>query len=153
MEAAGITDAKVFFDWLQEEREYLQGLSKEPPQETLQMDYHQKLVALRDCQAILKEARLAWLSYVPGAQDQTNALERAQRHAQENERKLLADVQALESKLDIRTRWTQGSKEWDDAAELSHNSQYRRALDKLEGLLVARIFELSKMNVSGTGML
>ncbi|KAF9059288.1 hypothetical protein BDP27DRAFT_1371644 [Rhodocollybia butyracea] len=124
--AAGITDAKVFFDWLQEEKEYLQGLAKEPPQETLQMEYHRKLVALKDCQ-------------------------RAQQHTQENERKLLADVQALETKLDIRMRWTEGSEEWNRAAELTHNSQYRQALDKLEGLLVAHIFELSKMNVSGTG--
>ncbi|KAF9060755.1 hypothetical protein BDP27DRAFT_1236292, partial [Rhodocollybia butyracea] len=60
MQAASITDAKVFFDWLQEEKEYFQGLAKEPPQETLQMEYHRKLVALKDCQVILKEAQSAW---------------------------------------------------------------------------------------------
>ncbi|KAF9071254.1 hypothetical protein BDP27DRAFT_1419288 [Rhodocollybia butyracea] len=128
MQAAGITDAKVFFDWLQEEKEYLQGLAKEPPQETLQME------------------RLN----LPGDRDKMNALEQAQRHTQENKHKLLADVQALETKLNIRTRWTEGLEEWNRTAELTHNSQYRQALDKLEGLLVARIFELSKMNMSGT---
>lgn len=37
----------VFEEWLIEEREYLQGLRKEPEQETLQMEYWQKLVNLQ----------------------------------------------------------------------------------------------------------
>jgi hypothetical protein len=42
----GIMDAKVFAEWLEEERGYLKGLSKEPIQETQQMEYYQKLVNL-----------------------------------------------------------------------------------------------------------
>jgi hypothetical protein len=151
MEAAGITDATIFFSWLVEEKVYLQGLSKEPPEETLQMDYYRKLIALRDCKEILKKARAAWLGYTAGVRDQTNALERAQRHVQENKRKILADVQALETKLNVTARWTEDSQQWKDTAALVNNSKYRKVLDRLEGLLVARIFELSKLNVSGTG--
>ncbi|KAJ3884618.1 hypothetical protein GG344DRAFT_71193 [Lentinula edodes] len=94
---------------------------------------------------------LAWLSYRPGERDQTSALERAQHHAQENERKILADVHALESKLDVHVRWTEGSVQWEEAGALVTGAKYRRALDKLEGLLVSRIFELSRLNISGTG--
>ncbi|KAJ3912126.1 hypothetical protein F5877DRAFT_54492 [Lentinula edodes] len=151
MRNAGIDDARIVFKWLEEEAVYLQNLSKEPLAETLQMEYYGKLVALKECQAVLKEARHAWLSYRPGERDQTAALERTQRHAQENERKILADVHALESKLDVRVRWTEGSKEWDEAGALVMGAKYRRALDKLEGLLVSRIFELSRLNISGTG--
>ncbi|KAJ3899548.1 hypothetical protein F5879DRAFT_1012287 [Lentinula edodes] len=134
-----------------EEVAYLQNLSREPPVETLQMEYYRKLITLRECQAVLKDARLAWLSYRPGECDQTSALERAQCHAQENEQKILADVHALESKLDVRVRWTEGSVQWEEAGALVTGVKYRRALDKLEGLLVSRIFELSRLNISGTG--
>ncbi|KAJ3871408.1 hypothetical protein F5051DRAFT_463789 [Lentinula edodes] len=151
MHEAGIRDARVIFQWMKEEAAYLQNLSREPPSETLQMEYYGKLVALKECQAVLKEARHAWLSYRPGENDQTLALERAQRHAQENERKILADIHALEMKLDVRVRWTEGSKQWEEAGSLVTGAKYRRALDKLEGLLVSRIFELSRLNISGTG--
>ena len=40
----GIVDTGVFEQWLTEERVYLKGLSKEPMQETLEMEYYQKLV-------------------------------------------------------------------------------------------------------------
>jgi hypothetical protein len=40
----GIAHAGVFDVWLQEERDYLKGLAKEPPVETLEMEYYQKLV-------------------------------------------------------------------------------------------------------------
>ncbi|KAJ3859383.1 hypothetical protein EV359DRAFT_75631 [Lentinula novae-zelandiae] len=151
MREAGIKDACVIFQWMEEEAVYLQNLSREPPVETLQMEYYRKLIALKECQAVLKDARLAWLSYRPGERDQTSALERAQRHAQENERKILADVHALESKLNVRVRWTEGSVQWEEAGALVTGAKYRRALDKLEGLLVSRIFELSRLNISGTG--
>ena len=42
-----ISDDSVFETWLVEEREYLQGLCKEPEEETLQMEYWQKLVNLQ----------------------------------------------------------------------------------------------------------
>jgi hypothetical protein len=46
MKDLGISDMGVFEAWLQEEREYLQGLKKELAEETLQMEYHQRLVNL-----------------------------------------------------------------------------------------------------------
>jgi hypothetical protein len=42
-----ITDAGVFAQWLEEEREYLKGLSIEPIRETQEMEYYQKLVNLQ----------------------------------------------------------------------------------------------------------
>ncbi|KAL0948667.1 hypothetical protein HGRIS_010470 [Hohenbuehelia grisea] len=40
---------------------------------------------------------------------------------------------------------------WNRAKELHEFREYRRALESLEGLVVARLFELSKMNMANTG--
>jgi hypothetical protein len=42
-----ITDIKVFAEWLEEEQEYLKGLSMEPICEMQEMEYYQKLVNLQ----------------------------------------------------------------------------------------------------------
>lgn len=54
-------------------------------------------------------------------------------------------------KLGVTRRWTPDDIEWKDAGRLVANRKFQRALDSLEGLVVARIFELSKMNRAGTG--
>ena len=46
MKDLGISGEGVFESWLVEERQYLQGLKKEPVEETLQMEYYQKLANL-----------------------------------------------------------------------------------------------------------
>lgn len=53
--------------------------------------------------------------------------------------------------MGIATRWVAGSEEWVRAALLVSNRRYQRVLDQLQGLIVACMFELSKMNMSGTG--
>ncbi|KAE9386041.1 hypothetical protein BT96DRAFT_750157, partial [Gymnopus androsaceus JB14] len=63
----------------------------------------------------------------------------------------ICDVQALEACLSIEVRWVEGCKEWDEAKKLVKEAAYQKALDKLECLLVARIFEMARLNVSGTG--
>lgn len=44
MESQGIADTKGFHQWLEDEHTYLSLLVKEPIQETLEMEYYQKLV-------------------------------------------------------------------------------------------------------------
>ena len=67
----------------------------------------------------------------------------------DNKLKLL---DAIEDELGIEERWLIGSESWNRAAMMVQKRNYRKALDRLEGLVVARIFELSKMNLSKTGM-
>ena len=73
-------------------------------------------------------------------------LETARRHAQETYDKDLVVVQELELKLEIPSRWKPGDVEWQNAGRLVAQRKYRRALNHLESLVVARIFELRKMN-------
>jgi hypothetical protein len=82
----------------------------------------------------------------------TVRLETACRHALENYEKDLKIVHDLEMKLGVDKRWQPEDIEWQNAARLVANRKYQLALDTLEGLIVARIFELSKMNRAGTGM-
>ncbi|KAJ3889517.1 hypothetical protein GG344DRAFT_51442 [Lentinula edodes] len=156
MNDLGIASTDVFHNWLKEEREYLSGLKKEPKLETLQMDYYRKLVKLDESE--LNAATREWISYDPnniseafGAQDQTRRVETQRRHAIENRDDLKSEVQALETHLGIRHRWTAGSEEWEKAKKMVTMAKYQRALDKLESLVVARLFELTKLNMSRTG--
>jgi hypothetical protein len=78
-------------------------------------------------------------------------METARRHALENYEKDLKTVQVLEVKLGIMQRWQSNSLEWQNAGKMVAMRKYQRALDTLEGLIVARMFELTKMNRSQTG--
>lgn len=83
----------------------------------------------------------------------TRKAETARRHALEDYERNLKLVQALEYKLEIVNRWSPEDVEWQRVGRLVANRKYQRALDRLEGLIVARIFELTKMNRAGTGEL
>jgi len=149
---AGI-QAENFFEWLEEEGNYLRSLTRTPPSETLEMEYFLKLESLTACQGRLQNVRDLWKAYKVSGNDTvtTRNTETKHRNEQENERKLIADVQALEGRLGVTSCWKEGSEEWVSAKTLVKERKYRKALDKLEGLLVARIFEMSRLNVAGTG--
>lgn len=125
------------------------------------MSYYLALVKLAEYQDRLMRARHTFrinsLSDVTEAEaEEEGALyltERQMVNAQEMEAKLLVDVQFLEERLGLRRdqRWKKGSKEWKKAKEAVYMSKYHKVLDRLEGLIVSRVFELSKMNIAGTG--
>ncbi|KAG2151480.1 hypothetical protein DEU56DRAFT_869083 [Suillus clintonianus] len=158
MQDIHIPDESVFERWLQEERDYLHGLHSEPEHETLQMEYWQKLTNLAASQNNLDSARSIWASATPASTSfsmadaaATRRMETARRHTLELFEKDLTTVQELEIKLDIVCRWVPDDPEWQNAGRMVAKRRYQRALDTLEGLVVARIFELTKMNRSGTG--
>ena len=73
------------------------------------------------------------------------------RHATENVQKATASVHDFEEKLGVTRRWTPRDPEWKSAETLVTRRQYQRCLDELERLVVSRMFELTKMNMSQTG--
>ncbi|KAF9001333.1 hypothetical protein BDQ17DRAFT_1391088 [Cyathus striatus] len=126
----GIDSPEVFDSWLNEEQQYLLRLSKEPIQETLEMDYYQKLINYK-CSENSKK---------PHKQSHKTQL----RHASENAERDRESIQDLEMKLSITVHWTAQMEEWKKAAIL--------CLDELESLIVSHMFELSKMNMSQTAL-
>ncbi|KAJ3980868.1 hypothetical protein F5890DRAFT_1477390 [Lentinula detonsa] len=161
MKEVGIEDAESIFQFLEEERLYLESRRHTPEHETLTSSYYLALVKLSNCQERLGRARWTFRGGLGGstggsAKPSDGDLfltEREMSNEQEMEAKLLLDVQSLEERLGLRRdqRWVKGSKDWKNAETLVYMSKYQKALDRLEGLIIARIFELSRMNVSGTG--
>jgi hypothetical protein len=64
---------------------------------------------------------------------------------------LQEQLQRVEERLEICERWTPGSPEFEKASKYMRIRTYQRAVDKLEGLVVQRLFELTKANTSETG--
>ncbi|KAJ7432670.1 hypothetical protein B0H11DRAFT_2165186 [Mycena galericulata] len=141
MAQEGIPDVSEFPRRLKAELDMLKSLKSEPAEETDKMDYYQKLVNL--------EARRCRLKEVTSAESTASKVVR--RHAAENVDKALEAVQELETKLEIEVRWLPSSPEWDAAAMLVSTRRYRLAIDRLEHLVIQRMFELTKMNLSQTG--
>lgn len=57
----------------------------------------------------------------------------------------------LELRLGVESRWIRGDAKWIAAAEMVRKRRYQRALDHLEGLIIARVFELGKCHMPETG--
>jgi hypothetical protein len=100
---------------------------------------------------VLAAATATFASSTPGVQDFTRTIETKRRHALEKHDKDLAAVHALELRLGISTRWVLGGPESEDARKLVSRRKYQCCLNTLEGLVIAHIFELLKMNQSQTG--
>ena len=81
----------------------------------------------------------------------TASAKTARHHTLESQKHDLAAVQVLESKLNVTQRWTLNHVEWQQGAERVSMRCYQRCIDTLEGLSIARIFKLMKMNMSQTG--
>ncbi|KAJ6599832.1 hypothetical protein DFH09DRAFT_1303201 [Mycena vulgaris] len=123
------------------------------------MEYFQKLVNLGDAEehvAAILGVDVAFISadaaagYAEGARA-TRRIEMQHRHTLEVQAKALAAVQDLELRLNIETCWVCGSKNWAAIVTMVRRRRYQRALDNLQGLIIARMFELAKGNMSGTG--
>jgi hypothetical protein len=78
-------------------------------------------------------------------------METQRRHALERYEWTLEAVQDLERHLEVTTRWVPGMEAWNSAAVWVKKRRYQRALDQLQALIISRMFELTKMNMSGTG--
>jgi hypothetical protein len=79
-------------------------------------------------------------------------MEAERRSALQRVKLSLNAVEDLERKMGIAERWTPAHPDFQKAVAYVRNRQFIRAVEALEGLMVQRLFELSKANLSGTGM-
>ncbi|KAJ7740402.1 hypothetical protein B0H14DRAFT_2638071 [Mycena olivaceomarginata] len=138
MQEEGVEDYDTFHVWLEEEKEYLLGLDAGLPKKrelTLEMEYLQKLVNLEGSQYV--EGNGADYSPAPISHV-------ARRHAIEQRNRDIELVEDLEQKLGVETWWTSDSPQWTatDAALKKH--KYLDALDEIEQIILARLFEMTK---------
>ncbi|KAG1844785.1 hypothetical protein F4604DRAFT_1937342 [Suillus subluteus] len=137
MRDLGVADDTVFERWLDEEKAYLKGLTQEPEEETLQMEYWQRLVNMKASSIALDTAMAMFsmdshhetTSYDTQVRT-TRKAESTRRHVVEDYERNLKLVQALECKLEVITRWVPEDAEWQKAGRLVANRRYQRALDR-----------------------
>ena len=68
------------------------------------------------------------------------------------EAKDLLIIQSLEVKMGILQCWGPNDAEWKKAVVMVGRQRYQKCLNALEGLIVVRMLELTKMNMSQTGV-
>ncbi|KAK0478992.1 hypothetical protein IW261DRAFT_1551567 [Armillaria novae-zelandiae] len=158
MHELGVADETEFGSWLREEEVYLLCLQKEPPEETLEMEYFAWLVQYYDIESkVAASQRVSFIMITaeshPQTRDDTRKMEMAWQHLLEKRSQELERVQDLEHTLGIspEERWTIGSDKWVENEQRVATRVYRQRLDQLEGLVISHIFELTKMNMSHTG--
>lgn len=139
--------------WLEEESSYLSSLVREPEHETMVVGYVEALQALAAAEAELEGERRGGGRAVPG---ETNPLKRqikpTFKKAESRVQELTEVVNEYEAELDIHgRRWAPGMAEYDKAVKYAQRRKYHLALDRLERLLVQRLFELQKGHLEGTG--
>jgi hypothetical protein len=83
--------------------------------------------------------------------DSTLSIEREHRHTLQELETLRETILAMEHTLGVEHQWTPQCDEWKATQQQLDMRNYTRALDNLEALVVARLFEMTKMNMSGTG--
>lgn len=81
----------------------------------------------------------------------TRRLESERRHARERQDQLLRQVLELEVQMGITKRWTLDTPEYVETARYIHERRYHRALNHLQRLVIQRLFELHRLNLSGIG--
>lgn len=148
--------------WNGQELAYLQSLQAEPEEVGIKMDYVAILGDLAEAEAALaaKQSDYQHGLRAPSAQEiaakrlspaAVKKLYKARVDAHHKYMKILEAVVALESVLEIDTRWTISSPEYQAGLVQMAERDWQQALDRLELLMVQRMFELAKSHVFGTG--
>lgn len=146
--------------WSKEEREFFATLGEESEYDVHSVAYVELLQQLRELDAKRSQTNSRFVAYAPstdpGAYEKdtshTRHLESERRHARQEHVRVSLEVCELEVKLGITARWTPVTPEYATALQYLHERKYRRALERLQRLVIQRLFELHKLNVSQTGM-
>ncbi|KAJ7229592.1 hypothetical protein C8J57DRAFT_1092490 [Mycena rebaudengoi] len=157
MEQQGIQDVSKFPERLSLELEMLKSLSHLPPVWTEKMDYYEELLmfTIANTMPTTNTTHILILCF-RGKFDEvfaetSTASATVKHHAQESYNKSVDAVQQAEVRLSITKRWTCEDPLWLEAATLVAKQRYHKYVNKLEELILKRMFELTKMNMSQTG--
>lgn len=168
MEKFSLSDADL--DRLEkEEAEFLSELGKEPVHNSLQVEYVELLQTLQGSLVEKTNAESSYYGHLGDANfvaetpesiqagysrlaSATNQKERRRRLARERYDTAQRDVVQIEVQLGVVRRWEPTDPEYRETLKYIRDRKYHRALDKVHQLVVQRLFELQRMNISGLGM-
>ncbi|KAG2103699.1 uncharacterized protein F5147DRAFT_746665 [Suillus discolor] len=147
-----------FKRWIEEEKHFLMDLKDELVEHVLACSYVQALMDLQSAdqkwQKISDSFRTTSHAHAINYKQnvrQTSQLEAQCRAALDGLMIHIRAVVDLEERLGIKERWTPQHPEYLSALKRIKSHDFRRALDKLQQLVVQRLLELAKANLSGTG--
>ncbi|KAL4259837.1 CxC1-like cysteine cluster associated with KDZ transposases domain-containing protein [Pleurotus pulmonarius] len=153
-----------FARWQNEEIEYVSQLGTESEENLLHIMYVEMLQKLRDNKSRSQAGLQRFITSYPTSQSsgshtysaelsQTRKLETERRHARELHESTLREVIAIEIQLGIadQDRWHPTHPQYLETLKYMSLRRYHQALDKLQKLVVQRLFELHKMNLSASG--
>ncbi|KAG1770136.1 hypothetical protein EV702DRAFT_978293 [Suillus placidus] len=154
----GLSDGD-FPGFFAEERIYLDTLKHPPPRDQLCIRYVEVLDELTERRADWDVAREAGNNALTGTNaislEQINQALKQARVCVDSSYAKLQNAEMLvvhcETLLSVDKRWIIGGEEYRRFKEEATLGKYRAALDELERLVVMRLFELSKLSLSGTG--
>ena len=81
----------------------------------------------------------------------TRRLECEQRDLKDRIQHLNIELFEMERSMNIHNRWEPGDREYQDTLQYIATRRYQQALGRLQRLVIQRLFELQKMNLSHTG--
>ncbi|KAJ6617355.1 hypothetical protein B0H10DRAFT_2434508 [Mycena sp. CBHHK59/15] len=141
----------------QTEVKYFQSLRSEPDTIQQTMDYMDWLLKLHVASTEADKAKQDYLNLdrliiVQGyTRQQIQAVNTRYRTTWTKYVAIQEGVCRFEEEHSIEERWTPDCKEYKDALVLTTERKYRTALAELERLVVSRLFELTKLGMSGIG--
>ncbi|KIJ30273.1 hypothetical protein M422DRAFT_81424, partial [Sphaerobolus stellatus SS14] len=150
-----IPSVNTFHEWREEEKKYLLSLKTEPEEDVLKFEYLKTLQQLRSAYERWLNTPIEELrhrDFYTRDESLTRSLETSRIRGLDSLLTLQCVVADLEEKLDIAQRWTPESDEWKETAKKLAMREYQHAVDRVEGLVVSRLFELTKINQSGVKM-
>ncbi|KAH7904735.1 hypothetical protein BJ138DRAFT_1106572 [Hygrophoropsis aurantiaca] len=149
-----------FLTFFAQEKIYLNGLQQPPVKDRLNVRYVEILDELGRCRTewdLAREAANNALNTAPigSGFDQVHAMLLQTRKRVDTAYAKLQNAEGfashMELQLGIEKRWEIGCPEYNKYKDEASLCSYRAALDELERLVVMRLFELSKLSLSGTG--
>ncbi|KAI6015494.1 hypothetical protein BKA83DRAFT_4498752 [Pisolithus microcarpus] len=152
-----------FESWHREELEYLKRCAGESDATSIAAQYVELLEKLNFAEATYGSVtQVPYLTYTPAeftstaglnesARQGTNAVNAEYASALRKYQLQLNVVANFEQQHNIIDRWTPLHREYINAREYTKHRVFIRAVEELEGLVVQRMFELSKANLAKTG--
>ncbi|KAG2120942.1 uncharacterized protein F5147DRAFT_741824 [Suillus discolor] len=159
-----ITDDNIK-EWQKQQSVYLETLGNEAEWDVHAMTYIELLKNLQNAMAAAQNASASFLDGIPtdyqfvSTSSVTSTdpayianLSTQRRHANERLDTILQEITAMEVKMDITQRWEPSDSEYVEPMRYMATQKYHHALDELQCLVVLRLFELHKLNLSQTAL-
>ncbi|EKM49192.1 uncharacterized protein PHACADRAFT_107264 [Phanerochaete carnosa HHB-10118-sp] len=143
--------------WTREEREFFATLGEESEYDVCAIAYVELLQELRALEPKLSAATSQFIAFQPSSSSyskeikMTTKLEVARRHAIDQHSRITLELVQLEVAMGLTKRWTPLDESYKETLKYMRERHYLRALEKLQKLVVQRLFELDKLNIAETG--